>query len=494
MSVYNGVINMKKLLKKYNKLPLEVKASLWFFICAFLQKGISTITTPIFTRLLNVEEYGQFNIFMSWMSIISVIITLNLFSGVYVSGLVKYEERNKEFSSSLQGLCLTLVLGWLVVYLLFKDFFNEVLSLSTFEVLSMIILIWTSAVFQFWSTEQRVNLRYKSLVVITLIVSFLKPSIGIILVLISDNKVHARIIGLVFVELVFYLWMFVSQINKGRVFYDKTIWKYALSFNIPLIPHYLSTMILNSSDRLMIKRYVGIGEAGIYSLAYTISLVMLMFNQALYQTLEPWILKRIKQKKVGEISSAVYPAMFIIAIVNIIMIAVAPEVVKIFAPKEYYEAILVIPPIIMSVYFLFCPICFSVFAFYYKETKMIAIATTVAAALNIVLNCIFLPRFGYFAAGYTTLFSYIVYMVMHYIFMNCVCKKYINGVKPYNIKILICLSVAFVGIGFVFLAIYAQIIIRYLLLIVLSIIIICFRKRIKELFIAYKNLRNEAKL
>ena len=43
---------MQKLVKKYTDLPIQVKASMWFFVCAFLQKGISFITTPIFTRLL----------------------------------------------------------------------------------------------------------------------------------------------------------------------------------------------------------------------------------------------------------------------------------------------------------------------------------------------------------------------------------------------------------------------------------------------------------
>lgn len=71
---------MNKLLVKYRSIPVQVKASLWFLICAFLQKGISFITTPIFTRLLSTSEYGQYNVFNSWMNIIIVIVTLNLFS------------------------------------------------------------------------------------------------------------------------------------------------------------------------------------------------------------------------------------------------------------------------------------------------------------------------------------------------------------------------------------------------------------------------------
>ena len=61
---------------KYNLMPIQVKASFWFLICSFLQKGISVITTPIFTRLLTTSEYGQLNVFNSWLGIITIIVFL----------------------------------------------------------------------------------------------------------------------------------------------------------------------------------------------------------------------------------------------------------------------------------------------------------------------------------------------------------------------------------------------------------------------------------
>ena len=51
-----------KIITKYRKCSVQVKASFWFLICAFFQRGISVITTPIFTRLLSTAEYGQYNV------------------------------------------------------------------------------------------------------------------------------------------------------------------------------------------------------------------------------------------------------------------------------------------------------------------------------------------------------------------------------------------------------------------------------------------------
>ena len=49
-------------------MSIASKAALWFTICGFVQKGISFITVPIFTRLLTTEQYGVVSIFYSWES------------------------------------------------------------------------------------------------------------------------------------------------------------------------------------------------------------------------------------------------------------------------------------------------------------------------------------------------------------------------------------------------------------------------------------------
>ncbi|WP_341780016.1 hypothetical protein [Levilactobacillus sp. HBUAS70063] len=89
------------LIKKYKGLPVQVRASFCFLICAFMQRGISIITTPIFTRLLTAAEYGQYSVFSSWLSVITVIVSMNLYAGVYMQGLVKFEKERLVFSSSL---------------------------------------------------------------------------------------------------------------------------------------------------------------------------------------------------------------------------------------------------------------------------------------------------------------------------------------------------------------------------------------------------------
>ena len=464
----------------YKNLSAPIKASFWFLICSVLQKGISFITTPIFTRLMDTSEYGAYSVFMSWESIISIFITLNLSHGVYAQGLVKYEDDRKRYSSSLQGLTFLLIVIWTIVYLIFRGFFNNIFSLNTTYMLLMIISIWISSVFNFWASEQRVEYKYKHLVIITLIASIMSPIAGIIFIHFMQDNVLARILGLVTTYALTYTWMFISQIWRGKKLYLKKYWKHALNFNIPLIPHYLSQTILASSDRIMINEMINSSTAGIYSLAYSLSMIMTIVNNALMQTISPWIYKKIKAQQIKDIANIAYPSLVLIAIVNIILIAFAPEAVRIFAPSEYYDAIWIISPIAMSVFFMFAYDLFAKFEFYFEKTKLIATATVIGATLNIVLNYIFIKIFGYYAAGYTTLLCYMLYSLFHFIAMRKVCKDKCNNVQPYQTKVLLKIAITFLCLGFIFLILYKSMIVRYLFIFILLMVLFVYRNNIKK--------------
>ena len=168
--------------------------------------------------------------------------------------------------------------------------------------------------------------------------------LSIFTILNTDYKVEARVFSDVFGKLLFAGALFIIILFRGKKIYNKEYWKYALKFNIPLIPHYLSNYILNQSDRLMIGKMVD--------------------NHP----------EKTKNK--------INPFVILIAVLSIITMAFAPEVISIFAGKEYMDAIYVIPPITASVYFIFVYYMFSTIEYYYEKTGFIAVATTISAILN----------------------------------------------------------------------------------------------------------------
>ena len=482
---------LKVFIEKYHSLPTLTKASLWFLVCSFIQKGISVISTPIFTRLLTPEEYGLFNIFNSWLSIATALITLNLFGGVYIQGLVKFGKISRKFSSNLQCLNLTLVILWTCIYFIFENFWNELLSLTTSQITFMLILIWTSSVYNFWASEQRVYYHYRSLVFITLLVAILKPILGVLFVIYSDDKVTARILSLVIVELAIFSFLFLKQVLCGKSFFSLSIWKYALAFNIPLVPHYLSSSLLQTVDRIMIGSMIGPKEAGIFSLGYSIAFLMTLFTNSLFQTLEPWLYRKIKERRISDIKRVCYPVFAFVILINILLILVAPEVVYIFAPESYYEAVWIIPPVAISTFFMFTYTFFAAFEFYFEKTKFITIATLSGGLLKVVLNYFFLETIGYQFASYTTLLCFVIFSLMHYLFMRKICADNFGNIQPYESKILLMMSIFLVLTGLSLMWSYQYEEIRYALLVLISITIALKRKYLALLCKDLLFLKNE---
>lgn len=472
---------ISKVSKNYRQLSSPVKSAFWFTICSFLQHGISVITTPIWTRLFSAEDFGKYSIFISWKSILAVFITFNLTAGVFTRGLLKYEEHQDDFVSSMEGLLSCITFFYLALYFFFRTFWNDFFELDTTLILCMIAMLWVETIFGFWAVREQFNYRYKKLITITLVMSLVNPITGIISVLmVPNNKVEARIITMTVLQVVVYTGFFITQFFRSKHFFNFSFWKYAFFFNLPLIPHYLSQTVLNSSDRIMIGKMVGEREAGLYSLVYSVAMILAMLNTSIQQAFNPWLYRKIKAAEYDGIGKISYTILSIVAFVNLIFILFAPETVRIFAPAEYLEAVWAMPPVTMSVFFMFMYSLFADFEFYYEKTIFIALASVFGAILNILLNWFCIPRFGYIAAGYTTLICYALFVAAHYYAMRIICQQKIGNQKIYKPQIIVSISFVFMVLGFAMIPLYSYSIIKYLLFGTAILMIFLFRKKISN--------------
>ena len=477
-----GEAHLRKLFDQYRKMPQQVKASLWFVVCGFIQKAISLLTTPVFSRILTTSEYGIFSVYQSWQSIIIIIASLNLASGVYLRGLIKYENDQEEFTASLQSLYLVNFLVVFSVYLLFRTFWNRLFELPTVYVCLIFGDIVFQTAFHFWSARQRVKFQYRALVLLTLVNAVLRPTLGIYAVLHNADKVSARIYSMVIADaLVFGIIFFRMYFHKGKVISTK-YWKYALAYNIPLVPHYLSQIVLNSSDRIMINQLVDSGKAGIYSLAYSAAAILTIVNQSVLNSYNPWMYQKIRDKEYRNIGKVSCLILILIASLNLVLIICAPEIIAVMAPPSYYEAIWVIPPVAMSVYFMFLYSLFANFEFYFEKTKYMMVASVSGALLNIILNYIFIQKYGFLAAGYTTLVCYLCYSVAHYLLMRAILSRELPNEKIYDMRMIMAISAAFVVLGSGSMLLYNYPIVRYSIVLVFMIFAIIKRRELIRIY------------
>lgn len=456
-----------------------IRASFWFTVCNFFQKGMQFLTVPFFTRLLSTEEYGLFNVYQSWLGILTVFCTLTLYGGVFNNGMIQFEKQRDRYASSLQGLATTITFFVLLLFLVFNKIIISFLGLSFLLVLFMFVEILTTPSLQFWFARQRFDYKYLGYTIVSLSLSFITPVISIFTIwIVKENLGETRIISNGLVKAIVCLFIYIFLLKKGKIFFDKKFWKYAFFFNLPLLPHYLSQVLLMQVDRIMISKYVGIEKTGIYSVAYSAAMTIMMLSSALDSTLTPWIYKRIRGNETHKIPRVVSLVSAVIACVIICLVLIAPEVITILAPSAYREAIYVIPPVAASAFFITLYSFFGAIEFYYGENKFVLLASSIAAVLKIILNIILIPKIGYLAAGYTTLICYIFYAFLHWFFMKKTLIKHAEVCSVFNDKLLLIISLCTCILSVVLTLLYKFPIIRYGIILFLFIFLIYKRKEV----------------
>lgn len=416
---------MKKLIQLYRNLSLPLKASMWFTICTALQKCVAVITTPIFTRILNTTEYGVVSLYTSWESIVTIFATLYLTTGGgYFNGMKRYKDDRDGYTSSILCLVSLLTIVLYTVYIVVHLFAGDFWGLSLAIVTMMFIDIFFTSAISLWSVRNKYEYKYKEVVVYTFTTSVLIPLLGVVLiVLMPGHKAEARILGMVIAKVLIYGYIYYMILKKGKKLYSREYWGFSIKFNIPLLPHYLSQMVLNQSDRIMISDICGVMYAGIYSIAYNVSLLMKIFTQSINGTLTPWTYQCMEKKQYKKINIICLYIEILVGVGCFLVCLFAPEIIDILASEAYKEAFWVIPPVAISVLFMMLYSFFANIEFYFEKNKVIAIPSFMAAILNVLLNAIFIRKFGFIAAGYTTLACYFAYSIFHYYFMKRSCQE-----------------------------------------------------------------------
>ena len=472
---------MKRIKESYYKtknLSPAAKASMALLLSNFALKGISLISGPIFTRIMTTEQYGIVSTFTSWKSILSVIITLNLSMGVFNNGMMDFREKRDAFQMSLIAITSSISLLFLCVFLLFRQRVTEFLDMPEALVYILFLHFFTVPAYTFWSGRQRYEYKYKAITIITIGNALLSLGIGVAAVL-NCNENYAAIARVCSIEGVsivigFVLCIYTAIKSNFEIRFDYCM--YALKFNIPLLPHYLSMHVLASSDRIMIKKMIDASATAIYSVAYTAAMIINIFWQSTEASLSPWIYEKLREGHESEVRKLTGKIVIAFGVICVTCTLFAPEIMAILAPAEYYEGVFVIPSVAAGVFFTAIYSLYMRLELFYRQTGFAPIATSIAALLNVLLNYIFISLFGFIAAGYTTMICYALLALLHY--LNVKRKGYSNIL---NNKLFLLTAICMISISIFITAIYSYTVIRVIIILIILFLIYKNRGLIKTL-------------
>lgn len=455
------------------KVASVAKIGIIYTISNIVVRGMVFLSTPIFTRLLTQAEYGDFSNISSWANIISIIVTMQLYVSIVRAKYDYGSEIDKYLSSILVlGNLITLIWWCIVEYNL--SFFESFLDMDRTFIRIIFIYALFSPAMQILTYTNRIYSRYKLVICLTWITLLLSTGGSVILVLLMSNHLLGRILGnyitIVFVDIA--LWLYI--LLKGHCISPR-YWKYALIFSIPLIPHELAGLLLASSDRIIVKRLCGSEDAALYSLAYTISTIASVLLSSLNQAWQPWMYDKLEEGKTNDIYKFSIPYTFTFAIGCIGIMLMGPEIIMILGGETYAAAKYVIPPVCFSIMLQFIYTLYANIEFYEKKTGWISLATLIASIVNIALNFILIPIFGYIAAAYTTVIGFALMVAFHYF----VVKFKTEYIGIYSFKKLLAITAIDMVAMIISLILYQNNVIRYIAISIftLAIMLVGFRNK-----------------
>ncbi|MED4206631.1 lipopolysaccharide biosynthesis protein, partial [Neobacillus mesonae] len=220
-------------------------------------------------------------------------------------------------------------------------------------------------------------------------------------------------------------------LKRGKTLVNFKFWKFGLVFGIPLVFHNLGLIVNTQFDRIAINNYLGSSETGIYSFAYQVGMIVQVLFISIDQAWNPWFLEKYDNGEYSKIRKRAKIMRNIFTVLYTSVLMISPELVKLMADKSYWEGLYLVPWIFMGYYFVFLYALEVNVEYASKRTGMIATGTIISALINIVLNMIFVPIYGYMAAAVTTLISYVVLFIFHYVITSRIIKSKVYGIKFY---------------------------------------------------------------
>lgn len=389
-----------------------LKAGIWYTISNILVKGVTLLIAPIFNRLMTQTEVGLFSNVQSWAGILVIICTFELSSSINIA---KYDYKD-DFDSYITS---TVALGTLitsiffVIYLTFQSAWESFLGMEREYIYILFVYFLLSPATSIYIEKHRSSLEYRQTILLSAGSSIAVVFISLALVLLMNDKLLGRVIGS-YITVAAFGCLSLFMILKDSKSVKKKYWKYALAISFPLMFHLLAGNILSSSDRIIITKICGASDNALYSVAYLIATIVIIIWNSINSAWAPWSFMQFDAHNYKPVNKYSKVILVVAAIAIVLITALGPEVLWFLGGEKYVEAKSAIPPIMAGIFTMV------VYTFYVnveqfnKKQIVVAIGTIVAGAVNVILNILFIPLFGYVAAAYTTLAGYLVLFVIHF--------------------------------------------------------------------------------
>jgi len=409
------------------------------------------VLTPFYTRVLPPAEYGIITELYAYVVFLLVVLTYGMETGFFRFASNKEEkEKRSVYSSVLVSVFSTSLIFALMIAIFLKPIsgamgYGEYPKYIMWLALIVALDAFTSIPFA------RIRLLNKPLKYSIIRIVEVLVNLGLIIFFLSYaphhaddtpwiNKIYNKDLGVGYVLIanlaastikLLLLSGDLLAVFKGSI--DISLLKSVLRYSYPLLIAGLAGAVNEALDRVLLKHLLDpadnpMAQLGIYGANFKIAVLMSLYVQMFRYAAEPFFFANSKKEKAKELYADVMKFFLLAGLLIFLVVTLYMDYFKLFIGVDFREGIRIVPVILMAVLIMGAFFNLSVWYKLTNKTMIGARLVIIGALITIIINVLFVPRFGYYASAWGHLVCYSVMVLLSWFWS----RKYYK--IPYDFK------------------------------------------------------------
>ena len=435
-------------------------------LATVIPRMFSFLLVPLYTDLLPKAEYGKVSIIFAWMIFFNVILAYGM-ETAFFRFYNKEEDKRSVIETSMVSIFWTTI-SFLLIALLFR---NTLAAWSGIDAQYINYTIWILALdalviipFSKLRAHQKPMI-YAQIKIANVVINLVLNIFFLVYLpqiaqsdpdsFLSSVFIENFQIGYIFLANIIASLLTFVTLSPNYVFlkwkFDYILWKSMLRYGLPIMVAGIAFAINEQFDKILLGRLlpanIADAEVGVYSACYKLGLFMVLYRTAYTLGIEPFFFSHSSNEDAPQTYATITKYFVIFGSFILLSVIVFADVLKLIMIRDtsYWEAMKVVPLIILANFFLGIYTNLSVWYKLIDKTHVGAYISIVGAILTLALNYLLIPTMGYYGSAIATIAAYGSMMFISYYLGN---KHY---PIPYDMKKIgsyLTLSIGFSAISF----------------------------------------------
>lgn len=402
------------------------KDTLIYGIFILIGRFLTFLLTPFYTNYLTVEEVGDLGNIFSLVAFANVVYSFGMDAAYlrYYSS-TSIEQSRSAFTNAYLGIVSISLISTICLFIFKSQIVQHLSNLSNADTLANFVFL-----IPFTDTLMVIPyayLRMRGRALVFSLVRFVLIIIAVVLNIYFIVIVKSGIIGVFWAQLIANLIgiiIFLPIILRHLTFrINVDLLKKMLKFGLPTIPATFSGIVLQVVDRPILKYLTNSYEVGMYMVNYRLAIPMMLFVAMYDYAWRPFYLSHYESQDAKELFSRIFTYFIIVSALVFLMSSLYIDfLVRLpffggrFIEPKYWQGMGIIPIVMLGYFLNGIYINFTAGINIQKVTKYLPISIVIAAIVNIIMNFLLIPFFGFRGAAWATLIAYFVSASVVYYF------------------------------------------------------------------------------